>query len=214
MLQYILELIFPRTARERNVERLANDELTLQLSPKSNYTTAKVQITTLTEYDSAYARELIYSLKFHNSRTAAHVLALVLQDYLTEFLADETIFGSRPTILVPVPISKKRLHERGFNQIERILYELVKLNGSYKNLVHMNILKRTKHTTPQTKLKRKERLLNLSGAFTLLDPKKARTAHVVVIDDIATTGATLAEIKRTLEVSGCKQITLLAIARA
>ncbi len=214
MLMQILDLIFPKTKRERTVERLARNKLTLRLIPSQRSTTAGIKVTTLTEYDSPRVRELVHSLKFHNSRAAAHVLARVLHDYLAESMANESTFGECRTLILPVPISQARRRERGFNQIERMLTQLVKIDKSFKNLVRTDVLMRTRHTTPQTKLGRAQRLKNLRGAFSVAGASEVRRAHAVVVDDIVTTGATLAEIKSTLEASGCKQVTLLAIARA
>lgn len=210
-----LDLLFPKTSREHTVERLANSELTVKLTPQNAETTAGVQVSTIAQYDSKRMRELIHSLKFYNSRKAAAVLARMLHDFLAETLSDEVLYNSKSKIIIaPVPLSARRKRERGYNQIERILDELINLDNNFKNFVSTDVLTRTRDTTPQTKLKRKRRLKNLKGAFSVQSKEAVRDAHVIVLDDIATTGATLAEIKRTLEVAGCPRVTLLALARA
>ncbi len=210
----ILDIIFPKTKRERTVERLAGGEAELRLRVSKMGTTAGVEVVTITEYDSPRVRLLVHSLKFYNSMVAAKVLALILYDYLVESIGNDIAFNGDKVLILPVPIARARRRERGFNQIERILTQLVKIDKSFKNIVRTNVLVRVRHTTPQTKLGQTERLENLRGAFSVVQAEEVRDAHAIIIDDIVTTGATLAEIKNTLEVSGCKRVTLLAFARA
>ncbi len=217
MFNQILDIIFPKTERENTVDKLLHNKIQLHLVPMLHNTRADVSVTTLTKYDSVKMRKLIHSLKFYNSVTAAKILSQLLHDYLAEYLSEQRLFDTKDILLVPVPISNKRLKQRGFNQVERILRELPKLNNGYTDIINTKILKRTRHTKRQTSLARNERLKNLVGAFTVTNTNgmnNISNTHIIVLDDIVTTGATLSAIKSALEQAGYKHISLLAIARA
>jgi len=112
-----------------------------------------------------------------------------------------------------MPLHTERLRERGFNQIEMILERLPSefRNGRVASI--SPALLRTRSTKQQTRLSREERLRNVAGAFELTEPDALRDAHVIVIDDVTTTGATLTEAAKPLMKRGIS-VTLLALARA
>jgi len=218
LLAKFLDILFPKSKREEDVHNIATGVHALTITPQLTETPAGVHVTTLTKYESKYVREVIHSLKFHNSRESAKILAHLLNDYLTEYFAEKSIFGidTNNILILPVPISKERRRARGFNQIERILRVLVKINNEYKKNINTTLLVRHRHTTPQVSLHKHERLGNLKNAFSLTQPKLLHGKLVIIVDDVATTGATLAEISRTLHSakSAPTEIELLALAGA
>lgn len=117
--------------------------------------------------------------------------------------------------IVPVPLSKKRLQNRGFNQAE-------KLAGYLKFSPVLNCLKRTRDTIPQFDLTRKQRLENVRDAFDLISNFKVpwpdqggqiSNSSVCLVDDVATTGATLNECAKVLKNSGATKVYAICIAR-
>jgi ComF family protein len=112
-------------------------------------------------------------------------------------------------LFVPVPLHSKRLRERGFNQSELIA------KGLARN-IHIpsasKLLIRSKHTTPQATLKRAERLQNMKHAFALNQAiwgkvQETKTiSSVLLIDDVSTTGTTLAACAEVLKKAGVKKI--------
>lgn len=172
------------------------------------------RITTLLEYQQPAVEDLIRSLKYDGSRHAAHVAATLLADYLQEEIASVKTFSSRPVILIPLPLHGSRLRERGFNQIELVLDALPEefKNGEISR-IEKHALCRERATTPQTHFSRSERLSNVAGAFTIRDPALVEGAHVFLIDDVTTTGATLVNAATPLRRAGA-EVTLLALARA
>ncbi|MEZ4200283.1 MAG: hypothetical protein R3B69_01615 [Candidatus Paceibacterota bacterium] len=90
---------------------------------------------------------------------------------------------------VPIPLSAKRRKQRGYNQIELLLKPIVRETG---HVYAPQYIKRTRDTAPQTSLNRADRLHNLKDAFVV--PEKytehIRGAHIIVVDDVTTTGAT------------------------
>ena len=108
---------------------------------------------------------------------------------------------------MPVPLHRKRLVQRGFNQA----YLLVRTWGK---AVNRSMLRRTRPTSFQTGLKRKERFANVRGAFAVNDPAAVRGKRVLLVDDVYTTGATVMECTRTLLKNGASSVDILTIARA
>ncbi len=207
----LLDAIIPHKERSaRTKARVAED---IPLSPTS-HDLLGVRITTLMDYQQEEVQDLIRSLKYDHSKAAAQLAAELLTDYLREEIASERIFSPHEIIIVPVPLHKKRERERGFNQIEFVLRELP---AEFRDgtLVHLktDILERVRATLPQTKLHRSDRLSNVAGAFALKTNADVSGMRVYLIDDVTTTGATLANAATPLRRAGA-EVTLLALARA
>ncbi|MDH4226880.1 MAG: ComF family protein [Deltaproteobacteria bacterium] len=101
--------------------------------------------------------------------------------------------------VMPVPLHLKRLRERGFNQSLLIAREVSKRLGarlSYDNL------ERIRHTRPQVELEHNERSANVKDAFALRDKGAVKNRRVLLIDDVCTTGATIAECSKVLARAG------------
>lgn len=112
--------------------------------------------------------------------------------------------------VIPIPIHKKRLRERGFNQSEYI-------SRSFAQCMQLfftnSILERVVYTQSQVHLSRSERIQNVTGAFRVLDKEKIQGKTVYLIDDVYTTGATLMEAAWILQTAGAKNIIGLTFAR-
>ena len=115
-----------------------------------------------------------------------------------------------PDIVVPVPLHKKRLADRGFNQSLLLAREVSRHTGT--PLDYLN-LQRTLYTTPQITLKAKERERNVSGAFSLSNTAAFKGKKVLLIDDVFTTGATIRESSKVLSRAGA-EVFALTLARA
>ncbi len=112
-------------------------------------------------------------------------------------------------IFLAVPLHRKRLIERGFNQSEFLAAELAK---RCKGVLMTKVLVRTRPTCPQAGLTQRARKANIKNAFTIRDlPDKCR---VVLVDDVLTTGSTASECCRVLRRSGVDDLTLWCFARA
>lgn len=117
----------------------------------------------------------------------------------------------KPDLIVPVPLHPRKLKERGYNQSEHIAQGL----GTVLNIeVDTNTLVRAVNTTSQTKKNRFARYENLDGAFTIKHPDKLQGKHVMLIDDIVTTGATLEACSIVLLKVAGLQISVATIAFA
>lgn len=122
-----------------------------------------------------------------------------------------------PDLIIPVPLHQRRLRWRGFNQAKELADFVGKnLAPGFPIPVEDEVVLRRKHTPPQMKIKsHKERKLNVSEAFLIKKEKKVliATKTVLLIDDIATTGATLFEIGRLLKKNDVKRVFAAVIAR-
>ena len=207
----IIDVILPPKARTARAKRLSVSQV--PLSPTA-HSILGVSISTLTDYRRQEVQDLIQSLKYDGNGHAAHICAAVLAEYLIEELASESLFSTKKILLVPVPLHTARRRERGFNQMEVVLRSLPKdfRDGTHARLAP-EVLVRERATKQQTRLHRSERLSNVAGAFTVPDPSLVKGTHVFLIDDVVTTGATLANAATPLRRAGAT-VTLLALARA
>jgi ComF family protein len=112
-------------------------------------------------------------------------------------------------ILVPVPLHPRRKNWRGFNQAEL----LARTAAEKLNLPVENILLRTKNTPQQARLSRTARLINLKDAFAIQPETNLQNKTVILIDDVASTGATLGECASALRKAGAKSVWGLVLAR-
>src|SRR3989344_3063430 len=204
-----LDAVLPRRERRVRTEmRSLND---LPLAPASHELLG-VRIVTLMEYRVPVVEDVIRSLKYDRSGHAAKLCAALLADYLREEIASARAFSARDILLVPIPLHKNRVHERGFNQIQAVLNVLpIEFHDGTLSYMKEEVLVRTRDTAPQTKLPRAERLTNVSGAFAAND-FALRDSHIYLIDDVVTTGATLKEAARPFSKVGAP-VTLRALAR-
>ena len=148
-------------------------------------------------------RQAIHQLKYHNLRALAVPLAKLLHDYLMNNPVPAEI-------LVPVPIHRKRLRERGYNQSSLLARELGKLS----NLSVMDdCLMRQRHTPTQVRTKSiDERRNNVTNAFACRD-NRLQNKQVLLIDDVATSGTTLDACATAIKASGATSVWGLVMAR-
>ena len=104
--------------------------------------------------------------------------------------------------IIPVPLHPKKERKRGYNQSQLFAEGISSVTGW---ALETKVLKRTRHTATQTKLNRKERQKNVTGAFSLCNEERIADKHVLLVDDILTTGSTLQTCaSELLKAHGCK----------
>jgi ComF family protein len=146
-------------------------------------------------------RDAIHALKFRGKRALARPLAELIGEQWPPLAGDVAA-------LVPVPLGRPRERERGFNQAALLAERLAPRLGV---AVRPRWLKRLRDTQPQSDLGASERQANVRGAFEARAEVAGR--HVVVVDDVLTTGATVAECARALRAAGAARIGVVAVAR-
>ncbi len=152
-------------------------------------------------YHEPLLAHLMDLYKFHNARDIGDTLGTLLALGTRQFI-QQHYSTAKPIILIPIPLHRKRIRERGFNQNARIAHALFMALGVAQAQYRPDLLQRTRYTTHQTTVATKDRAANIAGAFAL-HPDTDRTSvitgsHILLIDDIATTGATLNEATQVI----------------
>lgn len=159
------------------------------------------------------ARAAVHALKYRGLPRIADDMAAVMG-----CLSDLPVGSS---VLVPIPLAPKRLRQRGYNQSEALARAL---GRQWKVPVLSHVLERTRETPTQTTLTPETRLANVAGAFGLSNDQRSMIndhstfdiehSSTILVDDVFTTGATLAEAARALEQAGAKRVYGITFARA
>lgn len=196
----IIDGIFPPRDTERLVSKITNHDIIKLLEPGWY-----IQIHFLASYKDKNVQALIKENKYHHNTKAARHLASWLEHWLQTRTDD--------IILISLPLGKKRLKERGYNQVSEILRAVPR----HKNVtIREGVLLRTKETPTQTNLNKFERQLNLKDAFscTLTKVPELEGHTIVLVDDVVTTGATLDAARTTLmsHLSPTTKVICLALA--
>jgi len=146
-------------------------------------------------------RKAILKLKYGNDGLVATTFAPYMANCLDNEVYD---------VIIPVPLSKNRQRERGFNQATLLAKEI----GKLLNLpVIDNAIARIKNTTPQVKMSHKERQENQKGSYKIIDENKIKGMNILLVDDVLTTGATTNEIATILKEANAKIVSTITIAR-
>ena len=163
------------------------------------------QAAAIGEYDGCL-RDIIHALKYEGRRSIAAPLGALMRSAGAELLRDADV-------AVPVPLHPRRQRSRGFNQADDLARAL--------GLPVRPLLRRIRYTTSQIDLPKDERQRNVRDAFALADKPKGLSPHVkgwsppvvVLVDDVATTGATLDACAAVLKAAGAKEVRALTAAR-
>jgi len=151
-----------------------------------------------------FVHGLKYSKQIHLAREIARLTENAFSDDRFEpYLSDG--------ILVPVPLHWRKLQQRSFNQAEEIARNLGKIRG----MRYINALTRSRNTKTQTRHNRKQRLSNLEGAFSVkrLKTKSLANKHVILVDDVFTTGSTSHACSQALLDGGAHSVAVLTFLR-
>ena len=148
-------------------------------------------------------REALLSFKFRNRKDVGRYLIHLLD---TELKA----LCEKFDVIVPLPVTEKRLKERGFNQCYVMAEEIARVTG--KPLVSSSLYKR-RETKDQYTLSREERRKNVRGVFAVRKTEAINLKRVLLVDDLMTTGNTLSEASRALLSAKAKGVIVFALAR-
>ncbi len=154
------------------------------------------------------ARQAVHGLKYGGLPRIADDLAAAMLPILPP--------ADGPKVLIPIPLARKRLRERGYNQSEVLARALARQWGG-RIPVLVDGLVRTRETPTQTALTPGTRLANVAGAFGLANDQRSMIndhSTLIIVDDVFTTGATLAEAARALEQAGATKVVGVTFARA
>jgi competence protein ComFC len=163
------------------------------------------------DYENQALKALVHALKFQGVRAAAEPLGSLLIEYATQ-AGIRAHVNRGASIVMPVPLSKQRRRERGFNQSELIAQRFAE---HFALPLETKCLVRVKNARPQSETKHViERKENIRDCYAVVDPEKVSGKDILLIDDVTTSGATFLEATRTLRRAGIRDLYALAVARA
>ncbi|MEI7424672.1 MAG: ComF family protein [Candidatus Staskawiczbacteria bacterium] len=160
--------------------------------------------------EKTLTRKLIYQFKYQPYlKDLAKTLASILIEHFI-LLAKNTDEVWNNSVLIPIPLDKKKLKIRGYNQSEELAKELsiiLQIPLIIDNLVKI------KNTKPQMELSKEEREKNLENAFEIKNPNELLGKKIFLVDDVYTTGSTMEECAKVLKDSGIKNVWGICLAR-
>lgn len=216
MLEYILDLIYPNVCGFCNTickESLCNEcEEKIQsklICNIDNYENDNAKYFSKHLYLFKYndeIRQKILDYKFNDK-------AYLYKTFSKIIIKNEKICGflKKYDIIIPVPIHKKRMNIRGYNQSELITKEIAKKIDNIT--IENNILLKIQNTKPQSTLNKLERSNNIKNAYIIKNADKVKNKKVLLFDDIFTTGNTTNECSKLLKLSGAKDIGIITLAK-
>lgn len=216
MLQKIQNIIYPQKcgicgkinekALCKKCQKILENEAIWKIEENQNPYIFFNELISIFKYDGII-REKILDYKFNEK-------SYLYKMFVNFLLKDAKIFEKikEYDIIIPVPISKKRKKERGYNQSELIAKEISKI---IKVPIAKNILYKIKNTVPQSSLNKEQREQNAKGVYMIKNQQKIINKKILLIDDIYTTGSTINECAKVIVQQGIsrEQIGVLTIAK-
>jgi ComF family protein len=159
------------------------------------------------DYKNSLVRKAIIKSKYNFIKDLIYLLAEPLVKLIENTEIKQNL---NPDLVIPIPLHKKRLLYRGFNQSE-ILAQILCQKFSWP--LAIDILKKVKSTRSQADLKAQDRLTNIKNAFKVMDQNLVKNKNIILIDDVFTTGATLNEAAKVLKKAGAKTVWAITLAK-
>jgi competence protein ComFC len=157
-------------------------------------------------YKDKNIKRLIWFLKFSGKHSVLEDLKEIIQKEYEKFLHQNNL-DEKDILVLPIPITKRSLKKRGYNQSEFIA------NILDRSKVKNNILYKSNNHISQNKIKNKnKRKENVKNSFKIKNINLVKNKTIILIDDVTTTGATMVEAKKILKSSGAKKVYGFTIA--
>jgi competence protein ComFC len=236
-------ILIPKEKAVKLLEDLGPDGLFQNIPRSDNFDFETNKIKAIFNYKTALCRQAIWEIKYRANKKLIRDFSLLLYEFILEELCDlDTFDNFRRPILIPIPSSKSRTREKGFNQCILITRELMKIDRERQGnnfTILENYLIKEKDTQHQARVSnRKKRLENLKNTFSINEstwpdfeklserlgtplsgesyfktgPTRMSKYSFIIIDDVITTGATMNEAFRALKSVGIKKIRGFALA--
>jgi len=195
--------------QKRNEIFCNNCQAKIKLSEKPT----EKEIFALFDYKEDVIKKAIWNLKYHKQWVIGKKFGqLLYENFIEEIFELKEFIQGEKILVIPVPISKKRKNDRGYNQSEKIAKSFCECNPKILKLQN-NIILKIKNTIPQAKItNREKRLKNMIGVFDIKNKEIIKNRTIIIIDDVTTTGATIKEIIKILKRNGAKKIIGITIA--
>ena len=156
-------------------------------------------------YYKDYVRRAVLRFKFAGCSCYSRRLGGIMSE-----CAENNLDCGSIDMVSCIPLSRKRMHDRGYNQAELLAKEISKKVG----VEYLPTLKKIRHNTAQSTIKdSKQRAANVIGAYGVIDAEEVKGKYILLVDDVVTTGSTVSECARILKKSGAKAVYCVTLAR-
>ena len=156
-------------------------------------------------YYKDYVRRAVLRFKFAGCSCYSRRLGRIMSE-----CAENNLDCGSIDMVSCIPLSRKRMHDRGYNQAELLAKEISKKVG----VEYLPTLKKIRHNTAQSTIKdSKQRAANVIGAYRVIDAEEVKGKYILLVDDVVTTGSTVSECARILKKSGAKAVYCVTLAR-
>ena len=157
----------------------------------------EIALSAFTFIKKGKVQRLMHELKYQGNTKVGELMGIELGKEI-----DKAKITDKVDVVIPVPLHKKKLKQRGYNQSQFIAIGVAKV---LECEMDTDLLKRMEHSESQTRKSKYERWENVGEAFTLTDANQYIGKHILLVDDVVTTGATLeACCKKLEEIEGVK----------
>lgn len=209
---FLLELFFPTKCIGCNkINEIICEKCLLGIKMTERET--EKNIISVFDYRDPVLKKTIWHLKYHNQKYLGQKLGQIIYEYTKDEVADLKILSQGKSIIViPVPVSRERLKERGYNQSELLALGFYKENQDNLQF-EKNLVVKKMETIHQAKITNKKvRLKNIGGSFSVNPKYNIKGRTIIIIDDVTTTGGTFLEISKVLRQAGAKKVMGFALA--
>ena len=212
----IVEALFPISSVERELFSYSPEKV-LEILPKPPIIPI-ARAYSVFAYKDERVSSLVWNIKYKKSKLGVAIGGYALHQRLTE-LAKILSKNTRPFLILPLPITDRRRQERGYNQCELLVEEIIKLDKDKSLETNFHLLLRIHHLSRQTLKDRKERIEDARGIFSVnndvlrnFSAEEMKKRLVFVVDDVITTGSTIKEAMLVLETAGFKNVYGISLA--
>ena len=207
----LLDLLFPKEEGVRILEKMEISEIYNKFTHAKDIST---NFKAVFSYKHPLCKTAVWEIKYKANKIVIEKFANILYEILIEEMSDIMLFnGGEKFTLVPIPSGQKNLKEKGFNQSILLVKKIFEIDMGKNFEIDLNVLEKIKETEHQVKvMNRMKRLKNLTGCFSVKNNNSAKDKNFIIIDDVITTGATMAEAERALKVAGAKKVYGFSIA--
>ena len=176
----------------------------IKVSPVNPSRYKNINVWSICVYDGV-VRECVHLFKYGSRLSLTKPLGQLMINFSNNCLKPKKF-----DIIVPVPLHRIRLRERGFNQAELLAKRLAAFTG---RPLCLKAIKRVRPTAAQAGLSKTKRFANLKGAFKICDASRVTGKNILLIDDVLTTGSTLGECAKALLKAKAKSVEALVLAK-